>query len=75
MSEVAKIFSGIFLAILIIEGCSENEQQTTVNERENSGDEPKNQRYELLAENLEAILDLYHLQSVNNLGNLWNGLL
>ncbi|UNJ81322.1 hypothetical protein [Metabacillus dongyingensis] len=49
MSEVEKNFSGIFLAILIIEGCSENEQQTTVYERKNYLDELKNQRYEVLA--------------------------
>ncbi|MBD1380884.1 PQQ-dependent sugar dehydrogenase [Metabacillus arenae] len=50
-----KKFLAIFLlAIPLIAGCSENEQQTTGNVRENSVDEPKNQRYEVLAENLEA---------------------
>jgi glucose/arabinose dehydrogenase len=43
------------LAILLIAGCSENEQQPTGNEkREISVDEPKNYKYEVLAENLEA---------------------
>lgn len=50
-----KKFLAIFLlAIPLIAGCSENEQQTIGNERGNSVNEPTNQRYDVLADNLEA---------------------
>jgi glucose/arabinose dehydrogenase len=60
-----KKFLAIFLlALPLVAGCSENEQQTTGNEeRENSVDEPKNHRYEVLAENLEAPWSITKLEN------------
>lgn len=58
-----KFLAVFLLAIPLMAGCSENEQQTTVNERENSVDEPKNQRYEVLAENLEAPWSIAKLEN------------
>jgi glucose/arabinose dehydrogenase len=52
--KLQKFLAVFLLAIPLIAGCSENEQQTTVNERGNSVNEPKNQRYQVLAENLET---------------------
>ncbi|AZV43359.1 quinoprotein glucose dehydrogenase [Peribacillus asahii] len=50
-----KLLAIFLLAIPLIAGCSENEQKTTENEeQENSVAEPKNYRFEVLAENLEA---------------------
>lgn len=44
----------VLLAMPLMAGCSENEQRTAVNAREIAVDEPNHQRYEVLAENLEA---------------------
>jgi len=51
---VIKYLAAFMLAIPFMAGCSEGEQQTTGIAQENSVDDPKNQRYEVLAENLEA---------------------
>lgn len=58
-------FLGIsLLAILIIGGCSANEQQIAQNEeQEKTLAEPKNHRYEVLAENLEAPWSIAKLEN------------
>jgi glucose/arabinose dehydrogenase len=62
--KLKKFLAVFLLAIPLIAGCSENEQQTTGNgERENSVDEPKNHRYEVLAENLEAPWSITKLEN------------
>lgn len=62
--KLKNFFAIFFLAIPLIAGCLENEQQTTRNEeRENSVDEPKNHRSEVLAENLEVPWSITKLEN------------
>ncbi|MFC7686686.1 PQQ-dependent sugar dehydrogenase [Ureibacillus sp. GCM10028918] len=59
-----KLLALVFMAIPLIVGCSENEQQTTENEEKEILEvEPNNLRYEVLAGNLEAPWSITKLEN------------